>query len=90
MSYSYNTCRYCHRCGADGFVKYGTRHYACHKCYLDAGKTLSALPSWQISQFPWLLLVDRGLLDQAQRLLHVRSSPLIEDPRYDHPNPKSD
>jgi hypothetical protein len=41
-------------------VKYGTRHYAHHQCYLDSGKPLTDLHVWQLESFPWRLIVDRG------------------------------
>jgi len=60
-----STCRFCKRSDFAGqrrpLVKYGARHYACHACYLDAGKNLSDLHDWQIVNFPYLLLKDRGL-----------------------------
>lgn len=62
------TCRFCKVHGYDhtAFVKYGVRHYAHHRCYLDAGKSLSDLHDWQIMQFPHRLLSERGLLDIAE------------------------
>ena len=38
-----NTCRFCKSMMSDDLVKYGTRHYAHYKCYLDAGKKLEDL-----------------------------------------------
>jgi hypothetical protein len=49
-------------------VKYGTRHYAHFKCYLDAGKTLDSLPAWRVAEFPFFLLKERGLLEKAQEM----------------------
>lgn len=62
---SYNTCRFCKKFETDSsrLVKYGTRHYAHFKCYLDAGKTIDGLSVWQVGQFPYRLLKERGLLD---------------------------
>jgi hypothetical protein len=61
-----NTCRFCKKMLPE--VKYGTRHYAHFDCYLDAGKPLDALSQWQIKKFPYFLLKERGLLDEAARL----------------------
>lgn len=66
MPYSYNTCRFCHKVGSDRMVKYGTRHYAHHACYLNAGKQLTDLRDWQIVQFPYLLAKEHGLLDVVE------------------------
>lgn len=64
-----NTCRFCkkseHLESAAGLVKYGVRHYAHPKCYLDAGKSLDDISDWQIGKFPHRLLKDRGLLEAA-------------------------
>ena len=60
-----NTCRFCKQSdfgvAHPRLVKYGARHYACHACYLDAGKDLAALPDWRIAAFPYRLLKERGL-----------------------------
>ncbi len=65
------TCRFCKTSttGGDRLVKYGVRHYACHACYLDAGKKLADLPRWQVEQFPYFLLKERGLLDEVKSLI---------------------
>ena len=67
-----NTCRFCKKVygdwQSDRLVKYGRRHYACQPCYLDAGKKLADLPKWQIGQFAYRLLDERGLLEEARRL----------------------
>lgn len=71
----FNTCRFCGeseigRNGtSDKLVKYGTRHYAHHACYLDAGKTLDDLHAWQVGQFPYRLLQKHGLIDKADRII---------------------
>lgn len=68
----FNTCRFCGKSEfgkygcSDKLVKYGTRHYAHHACYLDAGKTLEELPGWMVGNFPFRVLKDRGLLDKAE------------------------
>jgi hypothetical protein len=71
-------CRFCKESirNDDRAVKYGTRHYAHHTCYLDAGKSLSDLHEWQIRQFPYKLLKDRGLLDCAQTLIARENVPV--------------
>ena len=66
------TCRFCKELIAEdrrGYVKYGTRHYAHHRCYLDAGKSLSDLAAWQVGNFPYRLLKERGLEAEASRLV---------------------
>lgn len=69
---TWNTCRFCDKTAHhDRLIKYGTRHYAHPDCYLDAGKTLDALPIWQLRQFPYFLLKERELLETAQELLIV-------------------
>lgn len=62
----FNTCRFCDDFMSQNLVKYGTRHYAHFKCYLDAGKSLDDLPDWQIGLFPFFLLKERGLLDHPK------------------------
>ena len=50
-------------------VKYSVRHYAHFACYLDAGKLLSKLRTWQIKKFPYQILHVRDLLPEAERLV---------------------
>lgn len=68
MPVQINTCRFCGGWESDParLVKYGTRHYAHHACYLDSGKTLEALRPAQVGNFPWRVLNDRGLMDRAE------------------------
>jgi hypothetical protein len=63
MSQRFSTCRFCGESSynTSEMVKYGTRHYAHHRCYLDAGKPLDDLPDWKIVSFPYRLLEERGL-----------------------------
>lgn len=68
MPLSFNTCRFCDNRN-QSLVKYGTRHYAHFLCYLDAGKKLTDLHAWQVKQFPYRLLKERGLLDEAYRII---------------------
>lgn len=77
---SYNNCRFCDNWRDQGLVKYSTRHYAHYKCYLDAGKKLSALPKWQIGEFPFFLLKERGLLAEAQMLCEQAGVPMRRPP----------
>jgi len=64
-----NTCRFCKRWEDQNMVQYGVRHYAHFKCYLDAGKKLSDLHAWQVGEFPYRLLIDRGLMAEAEVIL---------------------
>jgi hypothetical protein len=58
-------CRFCKESASeDNLVKYGTRHYAHHACYLDH-KPLHELHGWQVGNFPWLLIINRGLEKEA-------------------------
>ena len=60
-----NTCRFCGKSAAeDWLVKYGTRHYAHPTCYLDAGKKIEDLSTFQQEQFDekmrdWTGLIER-------------------------------
>ena len=67
---NYNNCRFCGEWRGDK-VKYGVRHYAHFKCYLDAGKDLFVLSRWQVDEFPYLLLKERGLLEKVERMKRV-------------------
>ena len=62
------TCRFCknHERQDRKLVKYGTRHYAHHDCYLKAGKPLSELHDWQIVSFPYRLLKEHDLISEAE------------------------
>lgn len=65
-------CRICKKpTFTDKCVKYGTRHYAHFACYLDAGKDLFRLRRWQVEQFPYRLLKERGLIDKVERMTRV-------------------
>ena len=71
LSYHHiTTCRFCKATllTHDPKVQYGTRHYAHHACYLDAGKSLDDLHPVEIRKFPWKLLKERGLLEHAAKL----------------------
>lgn len=63
-----STCRFCKGSSmdGDGMVKYGVRHYAHFKCYLEAGKTLDGLHDWQVLEFPYRLLKAHGLLSHPK------------------------
>jgi len=71
---SYGTCRFCSKLD-QGLVHYGVRHYAHPKCYLDAGRRLDELHGWQVGTFPMRLLKERGLLDEAERLVSTNHYP---------------
>jgi hypothetical protein len=65
-----NTCRFCKKPSFHGeLLRYGLRHYAHHACYLKAGKPLAALSAWKIECFPYFVLKEHGLLDEAKRLI---------------------
>jgi hypothetical protein len=69
----FNHCRFCDNWRDQGLVKYGTRHYAHFRCYLDAGKSLDRLASWQLEEFPYFLLKERGLLERVkERIAETR------------------
>jgi len=64
-----STCRYCKKYGnSERMVKYGVRHYAHFSCFLDAGRKLTELHPWQVGKFPAILLRDRGLSEEAERI----------------------
>ena len=61
------TCRFCKELAwHQDVVKYGVRHYAHFDCYLKARKTLAGLSAHQISKFPYRLLLENDLLDEAK------------------------
>jgi hypothetical protein len=59
-------CRFCEDYTGE-LVKYSIRHYAHHRCYLKAGKPLNDLHDWKIVRFPYRLLEEYGLTDDARR-----------------------
>lgn len=64
------TCRFCKSWkDEDSMVKYGVRHYAHFRCYLEAGKKLSDLRGWQVSKFPFVLLKEKELLEAANHVI---------------------
>lgn len=65
---TYNTCRFCSN-HDQKFVQYGVRHYAHHRCYLEGGKKISDLHAWQVGEFPFRLLKEFGVLDEAEKIL---------------------
>jgi hypothetical protein len=71
---TFNHCRFCDDWRDQNLLRYGPRHYAHPKCWLDH-KTLAELPWHQIEQMPFRLLKDRGLTDKAQRLIEEKNSP---------------
>lgn len=56
-------CRFCTNWRDQGMVKYGVRHYAHFKCYLENGKPLADLHGWQLGEFPYRLLREHGAVD---------------------------
>ena len=66
------TCRFCKDLitSTRRGVQYGPRHHAHFDCYLDAEKKLDALRPRQVGTFPYTLLVERGLLDEARVLTY--------------------
>lgn len=66
-NYFHGTCRFCGKSEGDytKLVKYGVRHYAHHSCYLDH-KPLRELQAWQVNQFPFKVLRERGLMAEAE------------------------
>lgn len=66
-----NTCRFCKKweMEEERLIKYGVRHYAHPTCYLDAGKSLDDLHAWQVDNFPYFLLKERGLLEHANSIV---------------------
>lgn len=74
-TYEINHCRFCGKSeigrhgSSEKLVKYGVRHYAHHRCYLDAGKSIEELPAWKVGDFPFRLLKEHGLLDKAHQII---------------------
>lgn len=65
----WRTCRFCGQSAHAGrLVKYEVRHYAHADCYLDR-KPLSSLQPWQVGQISWRVLRQRGLIEEAARIL---------------------
>ena len=67
-------CRFCKKVEFNGerLVRYAVRHSAHPACYLDAGKKLADLHPWQVGRFPYFLLKERRLLEEAGRILGER------------------
>jgi hypothetical protein len=59
---------------SEDLVKYGTRHYAHPRCYLEKGKPLADLPTWALESFPYFVLKDFGKLDEVVAILKSRKS----------------
>ena len=67
----HHTCRFCgaQTFDSDSGIKYGRRHWAHFGCYLDKGKSLTDLASWQVGRFPYKLILKHGKMDEAKRLM---------------------
>lgn len=66
----FRTCRLCQeRARSTDMVRYGLRHYAHYRCYLDAGKSLDELPTVSVGEFPYRLLMEYGLAEHAEAIL---------------------
>jgi hypothetical protein len=70
-------CRFCNNWRDQGMVKYGPRHYAHYRCYLEKGKSLADLHDWQIGEFPARILlefnqVDRETMQFCDRMLQEK------------------
>lgn len=63
-----NTCRFCKK-QHNNLVQYARRHYACWDCYLDSGKTLTALSVTEIRRIPWKIARDRSLGELVDHIL---------------------
>jgi hypothetical protein len=61
-------CRFC-KAHSNSLLKYGTRHYAHERCFLDAGHKLSELHPWQVAAFAYSVLKDYGLLEEAEVII---------------------
>jgi hypothetical protein len=69
----FTTCRHCGKMdNQTRMVRYGIRHNMHFACFLEAGKSLDALPYHEIGRFPFRLLKDRGLLDEAEKLIREK------------------
>lgn len=58
------TCRFCNNWRDQGMVKYGPRHYAHFRCFLENGKSLVDLPGWKLGEFPYRLLKEFGAVNE--------------------------
>jgi hypothetical protein len=77
MQHVLNHCRFCGKAewGTWGhskhLLKYGTRHYAHHDCFLKAGKDVGKLRGYAIRKFPKEVLRKHGQLDRVERLIRM-------------------
>lgn len=60
----YHICRFCNNWRDQGMVKYGPRHHAHFKCFLEHGKSLRDLPARKLSRFPYRLLREHNITDE--------------------------
>lgn len=70
------TCRYCKQDNRERMVKYGTRHYAHFACFLELKGTegLKDLHAWQLRQFPWILVKEKGIEPLMWKLIREKES----------------
>jgi len=60
-------CRFCREWApSTELLHYSVRSYAHHRCWLEAGKDITKLSDYRISQFPAFALKDFGLLEVAE------------------------
>ena len=68
-------CQFCKQdLPRDTELKYSTRHYAHHECYLDAGKDLSTLSLKELTMFPYWPLRKRNLIATVIDLIEAKSA----------------
>lgn len=63
---AWSTCRHCREPITGEGVRYAVRHHMHFACYLDSGKTIAKLTDWQVGQFPFRLIRERGLEAEVQ------------------------
>ena len=59
-------CRFCTNWRDQEMVKYGPRHYAHFRCFLENGKSLHKVPVWQLGNFPFRLLQEFGVVADGE------------------------
>jgi hypothetical protein len=65
-----STCRFCNNWRDQGVVKYGPRHYAHFRCFLEKKlDLLPQLPGWKLGEFPFRLLREFKVTDENGRFV---------------------